>query len=193
MSSRPAIMLFHAALALLLVCHTALADQAIEFRFVRDATSGQEVLKAQAAFESHGTALRKVLLTFHGYADLHPWITETTVVAHPINGRAEFVIRFKFPWPIGKRWSRIEVSRDNNAIIWRQIEGTMEANQGQLNFVTNGQSIHVDYSAIISVGLPDAWTRGFRKQFVTEFIDAAFARATKTSTTGLKLAVKSPN
>jgi len=193
MNLRPALMLFHAVLALLVVCNVALADQDIEIRFVRDATSGQEVLKAQTAFESHGSALRNVLLNFHGYADLHPWITEATVVAHPINGRAEFIIRFKFPWPIGKRWSHIEVSRDNNAIIWRQIEGTMKANRGQLVFVSNGQSTRIDYSATIGVGFPDAWTRGFKKQFVTEFIDAAYARATKTNTTGLRLATSSPN
>ena len=194
MNSRPGMSLLCAALALLAVCNAALAEQVIDVHFVNDATSGQEVLKAQATYEHHGAALRRVLLAFPGYADLHPWIAEATSVSPAVDGRSEILIRFKFPWPAGQRWSRIEVNTDHQDVItWRQVEGTMNANRGQLKLVASGQRIRVDYSAVINAGFPDAWTRGFKKQFVTEFIDAAHVRAADTDTGRLRIADSSPN
>ena len=193
MNSYPGIKLLFTALVLLAACNVALAEQPVKIHFVRDRVSGHEVLKAQTDFECHGAALRRVLFSFHLYANLHPWITETTTVSPPVNGTSEVLIRFKFPWPVGERWSRIEVHmRNQDSIVWRQIEGTMNANEGQLRFDVNGQSTHVDYSATISIGLPDAWTRGFKKQFVAEFIDAAHTLAAATDTTDLIFADLSP-
>ncbi len=189
MSSHPFIKWLCATLALLVICNAALAEPAIKIHFAKDSTSGQETLNAQTVFDHHGAALRRVLLSFHDYADLHPWITEATLTRPAVGGKSEFLIRFKFPWPVGQRWSRIEVSTDyRNSITWHQVEGTMNANTGQLKFVASGQSIRIDYSAVIHVGLPNALTRGFKKRFVREFIDAAHTRATEADTTGLRFA-----
>ena len=176
-------------LALLVACNVTLAEQTIKIQFAKTSTSGQETLNAQTVFDRHGDALRRVLLSFQDYADLHPWITEVTLVKPTAGEKPEFLLRFKFPWPVGERWSRIEVNTDyRNSIIWRQVEGTMTANEGQLKFVADGQSIRVDYSAIINVGLPNILTRGLKKRFVKEFIGAAHTLATEFDTTSLRFA-----
>ena len=183
-----------ATLVLLVACDALPAEQTIEIQFAKDSTSGQETLNAQTVFDYHGTALRRVLLSFHDYADLHPWITGATLTSPAAGRKSEFLIRFKFPWPVGQRWSRIQVSTDyRNSIIWHQVEGTMDANAGQLKFIANGESMRVDYSAIVDIGLPNALTRGFKKRFVREFIDAAHTRATQTDTTGFRIADSSSN
>lgn len=181
-------------LALLVACNVTLAEQTIKIQFAKTSTSGQETLNAQTVFDRHGDALRRVLLSFQDYADLHPWITEVTLVKPKAGEKPEFLIRFKFPWPVGERWSHIEVNTDyRNSIIWRQVEGTMNANEGQLKFVTDGQGIRAEYSAVINVGLPNALTRSLRKQFVKEFIGAAQTQATETDTTSLRFADSSPS
>ena len=194
MSSHSFIKRICATLALLVACNVVLAEQAIKIRFAKDSTSGQETLNAHTVFDHHGTALRSVLLSFQGYAELHPWITGATLTSPTAGGNSEFLIQFKFPWPIGQRWSRVEVSTDyQNSINWHQVEGTMKANAGQLKFVASGQGIRVDYSAVINAGLPNALTRGFKKRFVREFIDAAHTRATELDTNGLRFADSSSN
>ena len=194
MSSHSFIKRICAALALLVTCNVALAEQVIKIQFAKDSTSGQETLNAHTVFDHHGATLRRVLLSFQGYAELHPWITEATLTSPTAGGKSEFLIRFKFPWPIGQRWSSVEVSTDyQNSINWHQVEGTMKANAGQLKFVASGQGIRVDYSAVINAGLPNALTRGFKKRFVREFIDAAHTRATELDTNGLRFADSSSN
>ena len=194
MSSHSFIKRICATLALLVTCNIVLAEQAIKIRFAEDSTSGQETLNAHTVFDQHGAALRTVLLSFHDYADLHPWITEATLTSPIAGEKSEFLIQFKFPWPIGQRWSRVEVSTDQrNSINWHQVEGSMKANAGQLKFVASGQGIRVDYSAVINAGLPNALTRGFKKRFVREFIAAAHTRATELDATGLRFADSSSN
>ncbi len=194
MSTRSVIRLLCTALTLLTTCSAARAEQVINTRFINDAASGREVMKAQATFSRYGDELRKVLLSFRGYADLHPWITETEISNSPVEGTSQVLIRFKFPWPVGKRWSRIEVNTDGQDVIaWRQIEGTLNANEGRLQFATNGQNVRIDYSAVLSTGFPDRWARGYKKQFVTEFINAAHLRAAETGPGTLRLADSTPN
>ena len=194
MSSHSFIKRICATLVLLVTCNVGLAEQAVKIQFAKDSASGQETLNAHTVFDQHGTALRTVLLSFHDYADLHPWITEARLTSPTAGGKSEFLIQFKFPWPIGQRWSRVEVSTDQrNSISWHQVEGTMKANAGQLKFVASGQGIRVDYSAVINAGLPNALTRGFKKRFVREFIDAAHTRATELDTNGLRFADSSSN
>lgn len=194
MSTRSVFGLLYTTLTLLTTCNAALAEQVVKTHFVNNAESGQEVMKAQATFGHYSEELRKVLLSFRGYADLHPWITETEISNSPVAGTSQVLIRFKFPWPVGKRWSRIEVNRDGqDAIVWRQIEGTLRANEGQLKFATDGQNIRIDYSAILNTGFPDRWTRSFKKQFVTEFINAAHLRAAEAGPGTLRIADSSPN
>ena len=194
MSTHSVFRLLYTTLTLLTTCNAVLAEQVIKTRFVNNAESGQEVMKAQATFGHYGDELREVLLSFRGYADLHTWITETEISNHPVDGTSQVLIRFKFPWPVGKRWSRIEVNRDGqDAIVWRQIEGTLNANEGRLKFTTDGRNIRIDYSAILDTGFPDRWTRSFKKQFVTEFINAAHRRAAETRPGTLRIADSSSN
>lgn len=180
---------FFVLLILLTACRMAIAEQAVDIRFSRDAATGHEVLKARTEYSQHGKAMRKILMTFHEYAELHPWIMEATPVHPPLDGRAQILIRFRFPWPVGHRWSRIAITTNTDtAVTWHQVDGDLKANRGRLGFIADGEAIGIDYSAVISVGLPDAWTRAFKKRFVSEFIDAAWSRASATADTRLRLA-----
>ena len=137
----------------------------------------------------HGPSIRKVLLAINGYAALHPWITGASLVKSSNQDPAEFLIEFKFPWPIGRRWSHIEVQQDGgSAIVWQHGS----SNQGKLQFAALGRGLVVEYSAVISFGLPDILLRRFKKQFVIEFINAAYAQAAVENPTGLTLATSTP-
>jgi hypothetical protein len=169
-------------LLFILACFTqqqANASQPIEISITSDEASGLDVIQAQTAFDNHGYSLRRILLAIAGYADLHPWIISSTLVESGNQDGTEFLIEFKFPWPVRHRWSRIAVHREGeNAIGWHQIAGNMQYNEGQLRFSSSGnQSIDVSMSAIIGIGLPEILTREFKKQFVKDFIKTAYDQA----------------
>ena len=184
-----------ALLAVFLSCCAPHADAepAVEIGFSRDTATGQEVIQATSTFVQHGPSIRKVLLAINGYTALHPWITGASLVKSSNQDPAEFLLEFKFPWPIGRRWSHIEVQQDGGgAIVWQQLAGNMGANQGKLQFAARGRGLVVEYSAVISLELPDILLRRFKKQFVIEFINAAYAQAAVENPTGLTLATSTP-
>lgn len=186
--------LYYALLAVFLSCCTplAVAQQNVDIDFVSDAETGREVIKAQYMFRQHTGSLRKVLLAVNGYAELHDWITRATLVKSISHEATEFLIEFEFPWPVGRRWSIIEVHKlGSDTIVWHQITGDMKANEGRLHFTEYDRGMKADYSAIIAIGMPDAVTRGFKKKFVTEFISAAFEQAASATVADLKLATSS--
>jgi hypothetical protein len=155
------------------------ASQPIEVSITSDKASGLDLIQAQTAFDNHGVSLRRILLAITGYADLHPWIVSSTRVDSGDQDGTEFLIEFKFPWPVRHRWSRIAVHREGeNAISWHQIAGNMRYNEGQLRFSSSrNQSIDVSMSAIIGIGLPEILVREFKKKFVKEFINTAYDKA----------------
>jgi hypothetical protein len=182
----------HAVLLFILLCFTqqqANASQPIEVSVSSDDASGLDVIQAQTAFDNYGTSLRRVLLSIGGYADLHPWIVSSTLVGPGNQDVTEFLIEFKFPWPVSHRWSHIVVHREGeNAVSWHQIAGNMQQNEGQLRFrSSSNQSIDVSMSAIIGIGLPEILTREFKKQFVKDFITTAYDQAAASTHAELKL------
>lgn len=186
--------LYCALLTIFLSCCTphASAEQLIEFNFVNDAASGEEVLQAKSEFRQHGRSLQKVLLAISGYAELHSWITGVALIKGDHQQEVEFLIEFKFPWPVGCRWSHIRVQRDGTSTItWQQIDGNIEANEGRLAFTTHdNQGMTVEYFTTINLGLglPDLLLRGFKKKFVAEFINAAYVQAENEEVSELALA-----
>ena len=170
-------------LLFILVCFTqqqANASQPVEVSISSDEASGLDVIQAQTAFDNHGASLRRILLAITGYADLHPWIVSSTRVESGNQDGTEFLIEFKFPWPVRHRWSRIVVHQEGeDAISWHQIAGNMQSNEGHLRFSSSrNQQIDVSMSAILGIGLPEILVREFKKQFVTEFINTAYDKAT---------------
>jgi len=180
---------------LLAVCLTYPASEAnaapvIEIDFKSDEASGQELIHARAELGSHGAETWKALGAITAYPALHPWICDTHLLRQSGERLQEFLIEFEFPWPVGRRWSRIEVQRESPVrISWRQLEGSLQVNQGQLSFNSRGGEVHIDYQATINVGLPDAWTRYYRQKFVSEFLGAVYDQVTtRPSAKGLTLA-----
>jgi len=115
---------------------------------------------------------RAIFSAISAYPQLHHWIRKSTLVGR--RGDLEvYVVRFRFPWPVGQQWSRVEVFERGNSISWRQTEGTLKANHGRISFHKVRNRVRVDYSAAIDVGLPELWTRSYKKQFITEFMTAA--------------------
>jgi hypothetical protein len=66
-------------------------------------------------------------------------------------------------------------------------------NQGEISIVTCGERVDVEYRAILDIGLPDAWTRSYKKKFVSEFLNAAYDQAkVSPPANGLTLAIVEP-
>ena len=166
----------------LLVCLISPVGQAgttprVEVDFDSDGPSGQELIHARAEFHSHGSETWEALAAITGYPEHHPWITDARLVRQTNDRQQEFLIEFSFPWPVGRRWSRIEVQKDGpRKLAWRQLAGSLQSNQGQLSFFSAGGQVRIDYRASIDLGLPDALTRHYRKKFVLEFIGAIYDR-----------------
>lgn len=165
------------------------ASQPIEVSVTSDDASGLDLIQAQTAFDNYGASVRRILFAITNYAELHPWIVSSTPVGSGGQDGMEFLIEFKFPWPVRHRWSHIVVQRDgDNAISWHQIEGNMQHNEGHLRFSSSrNQSIEVSMSAIIGIGLPEILCREFKKQFVKEFIKTAHDQAVTSTHAELAL------
>ena len=169
----------------------ARATPAIDIEFRKDGVSGQEWIHARAEFHSHGQETWDTLNAISAYPALHPWIQATKRVRHSAHNGQEFLIEFSFPWPVGRRRSRIAVDRESDTTLsWHQVEGNLQINEGFLFLLSRGKQTYIEYQATIDVGLPDALTRHYRKRFVTEFLDAVYdqALATGSTHTGLTLA-----
>jgi hypothetical protein len=163
---------------------SALAEPDIEISFPRDATSAHGLIHAEALFPVQGADIHRVFSAISAYPELHDWIRATRRVGKTPHGE-QFLIDFEFPWPVGKQWSRVEVRRHgDSAIEWHQVEGSLKANHGRIAFSTRSGAAHIDYRAAIDVGLPDAFTRPYKKRFVSEFLGAVYEQARTSSPTG---------
>ncbi len=163
------------------------ATPSININFENSSSTGREIIHARAAFDSHGAGIRTTLAAITGYPGLHAWIRTTTLLRHVSKGRLEYRVEFDFPWPVGRRWSRIEVHQESpTRISWRQVEGDLKMNQGEISIVTCGERVDIEYRAILDIGLPDAWTRGYKRKFVSEFLSAVYDQA-KASQPGIVL------
>jgi uncharacterized membrane protein len=166
--------LLRVALVAGLVCLAAVAGATprIEISFEADTSADQKLVHARAEFSADASVTRAIFSAISAYPQLHHWIRESNLVGH----RGEFkvyVVRFRFPWPVGEQWSRLEVLERDNSISWRQIEGTLKANHGRISFHKVRNRVRIDYSAAIDVGLPELWTRAYKKQFIRDFMTAA--------------------
>ncbi|NNJ96937.1 MAG: hypothetical protein HKP12_07220 [Gammaproteobacteria bacterium] len=156
-----------------------LAESEITIGFENDSRSGDEFISAETSFQARHAVIWNAFAAITEYPNLHKWIGEARFVGDTDDGTQEFLIEFKFPWPIGTRWSRVEVTREHGAeISWRQIEGDLNANQGRISFSSKGDQAHIHYRAIISVGVPAMFARPYKKKFVYEFLNAIKERVT---------------
>jgi len=176
------IVLFAAGLACLAV--PVEAAPTIDISFETDAVTGQKLVRAQAVFPASVPVAYAIFDAIGAYPRLHDWIRETTLVSCG-KGVQEFLVQFRFPWPVGRQWSRVEVHKNGGTISWTQLEGSLKANNGQISFEAAGDNVRVDYRAVIDVGLPDALTRSYKKQFITEFLTAAGVQAGSQATLAL--------
>ena len=145
----------------------------IAIGFENDSSSGDEFINAKTGFQARHAAIWNAFASITEYPNLHKWIREARFVGYTDDDTQEFLIEFKFPWPIGTRWSRVEVSREQGSeISWRQIEGDLDANEGRVSFSSKGDQAHIHYRAIINVGVPAMLARPYKKKFVCEFLEA---------------------
>ena len=162
-------------LAFAFAANTSIAAPVIAIDFEQEQGSKNEWIHAKANCHTTETQLHEVLNAIVKYPALHSWIRDTKIESNTTNGGKIFLIEFKFPWPVGKRWSRVEVKREGDSIIsWRQLEGTLKMNQGRIVITEHKQQAHIDYRAIIDVGYPNAFTRGYKKKFISEFLEAIY-------------------
>jgi hypothetical protein len=155
----------------------ALAEAEIEVSFEADAGSRQALVRAEALFPVRSASVKQVFASITAYPELHDWIRDTRLISTSANTE-EFRVDFRFPWPVGKQWSRVEVRRHgDDAIEWRQIDGSLKANRGRIVLTSRDGKAHVDYQAAIDVGLPEAVSRHHKKKFVAEFLGAVYERA----------------
>jgi uncharacterized membrane protein len=166
------------------------AAPTIDISFETDAATGQKLARAQAVFPASIPVTYAIFDAIAAYPRLHDWIRKTTLVSCS-EGVQEFLVQFSFPWPVGRQWSRVEVHRNGGTISWKQLEGSLKANDGQISFEAAGDNVRVDYRAAIDVGLPDALTRSYKKQFITEFLTAASHQA-ESADSQTTLALASP-
>lgn len=170
------------------------ATPSININFENNGTTGRETIHARAAFYSHGAEIGKTIAAITGYPELHAWIKNTTLLRHLSKGKLEYRVEFDFPWPVGRRWSHIEVHQESpTRISWHQVEGNLKMNQGEISIITCGERVDIEYRAILDIGLPDAWTRTYKKEFVSDFLNAVYDQAKISApTTVLTLATTGP-
>jgi hypothetical protein len=158
-----------------LVCPAipSVASMQIDINFEADQATGNEWIRAQADYDIKKSRLYEILNAITEYPTLHGWIQDTKIESDAGNGRQEFLIKFKFPWPVGERWSRVEVRSEGDSVIsWNQLEGSLKMNQGRITITGHERQARIDYLAIIDVGFPNAVTRSYKKKFVSEFLGA---------------------
>jgi hypothetical protein len=163
------------------------AGPEIEINFEADAADTQKLVHAQAVFPTDQSTVYNIFNAITTYPMLHDWIRETRQVSAAENSQ-EFLVEFAFPWPVGRQWSRVEVRHGCNAILWRQVAGSLKANHGRISFTTAGNKVHIDYRAAIDIGLPELWTQSYKEKFIREFLTAAYEQA-NTAGSGATLAL----
>jgi hypothetical protein len=179
-SSKPGLpqLLRLALLAVTLVCTgtPVFAEPQIDIGFESGEAGAQKLVHARAVFPARHAVVYSIFNGINDYPMLHDWIRKTTRVSDD-HGSQVFQIDFDFPWPVGRQWSRVEVRHSGNAIVWRQLEGSIDANHGRIEFTAQGDTVQIDYLAAIDIGLPEALTQPYKKLFVTEFLSAARKQA----------------
>ena len=172
-------LLFQPFLILAFVClaNSSVAAPVVAFEFEQEQESEDEWIHAKANCHTTRPQLYQVLNAIIKYPALHSWIRDTEMESNKMHGGQRFLIEFKFPWPVGKQWSRVEVRKSGDSIItWRQLEGTLKKNRGRIAITEHQHEAHIDYRAIIDVGYPNAVTRSYRKKFVMEFLRAIYEK-----------------
>ena len=159
-----------------------LSESEIAIGFEDDLSSGDEFISAKTSFQAGRAAIWNAFAAIKEYPDLHGWIGEARVVGYTDEGTQEILIEFAFPWPIGTRWSRVEIVWEHGSeISWRQIEGDLDANEGRISFSNRGGQAHIHYRAMIDVGVPAKLARPYKKKFVREFLDAIKKRVSAST------------
>lgn len=162
--------------ALVITVDAALAEPKIDIKFKNDQVTGEELIQAKANCDVKKKQAYKAFKAIIEYPDLHLWIQNTEDETEESNGYQTFLIEFDFPWPVGKQWSRVKVSTNNSVISWNQIEGTLNINRGRIAIIEHDDQAYVDYQAVLDLGYPDAFTRDYKEQFVTEFLIEIYNR-----------------
>jgi len=179
-SSKPGLpqLLRLALLAVSLVCAgtPAIAEPQIDIGFEAGEAGTQKLIHATAVFPAGHDVVYSIFNGINDYPMLHDWIRKATRVSEDDDSQV-FQIEFDFPWPVGRQWSRVEVRHSGNAIVWRQLDGSIEANHGRIEFIAEGDTVQIDYVAAIDIGLPEVVTQPYKKLFVTEFLSAACEQA----------------
>jgi len=168
------------------------AGPRIDISFEADgATDSQKLVHARALFAAQWPVVYDVFNCITDYPMLHEWIRESTLVSSSGEGQ-EFLVEFKFPWPVGSQWSRVAVTRNGKTISWKQVSGTLKANHGRIRFTSADNEVQIDYRAAIDIGLPELWTRSYKEKFIREFLTAAYeqTRSTAASPTTFVLAAE---
>lgn len=153
------------------------ASMPIDIRFETDRASGAEWIRARTEYDADKARIYGILDAVGEYPALHGWIQDTKIESDAGNGKQQVVIKFKFPWPVGERWSRVEVLREGDSVIsWNQLDGTLKMNRGRIAITGQARQTYIDYEAVIDVGYPDTVTRNYKKRFVSEFLGAIHDR-----------------
>lgn len=156
-----------------------LPEPEIAIDFESDSRSGDEFISAETGFHVRRAAIWNAFAAITEYPHLHGWIREARFIGYIDDDTQEFLIEFDFPWPIGARWSRVAIAWElGSEISWRQIDGSLDANEGRISFSSENDTAHVHYRAIINVGVPAFFTRPYKKKFVCEFLSAINERVT---------------
>jgi len=171
-----------AALVAVAFAGTAVAAPAIDVSFEAGDADSQQRVHAVTDFPVSDTTVHAVFEAITDYSQLHDWIRSVKQVNTATASR-QYLVEFKLPWPVGRQWSRVEVRQVGDTISWTQIEGTLKANDGQIRFSQDPSGVRIDYRAGIDIGLPEAFSRPFKAQFVRQFLTAACKKAEKIDAT----------
>jgi hypothetical protein len=155
---------------------STLAAPQIDIEFETDQATGQEWIHAKANCQAVEAQAYEVFNAIVDYPELHHWIQNTKAENEESSNHQEFLIEFDFPWPVGEQWSRVQIQQGDSVISWNQVDGSLNINRGTIAIAEYEGQAHVDYRAILDVGYPDAFTRGYKEQFVTEFLIAIYNR-----------------
>lgn len=150
----------------------------IGVHFKVEPSSGQEYMYASEILGAGKSAAHNVFAAITDYPSLHPWIKDVKLVREDGSNKKDFRIDFKFPWPLGPKWSVVEVDlAADGTMTWHQIDGSLKKNSGTISLHAEGQTVRLEYAAVIDVGLPNAWIRHYKRKFVSQFLVAVDKRA----------------
>jgi hypothetical protein len=137
------------------------------------ADPGEEILYVQGRIDAPISAVCHVVFDIPGWQSLHPSIVSSHLESIRDDGSWVVDVTADFPWPIGRRWSRLEVELfGGRTVAWQQINGSFRQNHGTVILVDRDSSTDVRYWAVIDLGLPRVIARPFENYFVEEFWQA---------------------